>query len=604
MKKTLLAGLFLASVTMWAQQLPTAQLPVPNQISENYINSLEGTNILYGKTPSNFNGKVILFSHGFMASSGSFLIANTMYEEAYKAGYKAAFVSTTRLGGDWVNGEILSRAIDQVCQFYNVSQVSIVAHSNGGKASEVALVKYNKNAKVDKVISLGTPFRGTQLADFSEYPLISWLSDALGTGTGAGLSTTYYCDTYFRPYFDNHPNNIKSKFYSFGAVGFSNWFRLSSAAMIASGSIVYTTGGGSNDGVTPFYSSIRPGSKQLFKPSDTQTDYNHMEVAIADNVWGSVIKPTLSVATPTNKMNSNFSQVSDFSNYKTSSNYQILSNDDGTSALISKNSNQVHIDVIKENPATELNIIDTNSKVALKLVRSSVGKQDANHSFNLQTQSKKINITGNDNYLAVLTDGTDEPMTYEVVNQSKGKQLQVKFPNTTSERLDQLKLTSKVFFINELEGGLKNKSKEVTLNFVRKGDTFFANISNLYEGIYSLKLIGEIPNEYKRSLITGFVVTSKDKSYVINDVASQDNTFKLSNNRIIENSNLIFSSPLNGLVSLKIINLSGRIVVEKNIQTKGETQLNIGSEFANKEKGVYLINVSYQGKTQTLKALN
>ncbi len=58
------------------------------------------------------------------------------------------------------------------------------------------------------------------MADFAEYPLISWLSDALGTRTGAGLSTTYYCDTYFRPYFDNHPNNIKSKFYSFGAVGF------------------------------------------------------------------------------------------------------------------------------------------------------------------------------------------------------------------------------------------------------------------------------------------------------------------------------------------------------------------------------------------------
>ncbi|MEL7219885.1 MAG: alpha/beta hydrolase, partial [Bacteroidota bacterium] len=277
MKKTLLltlCALFLGAFSMQIQaqnyDYDEIQLPNPDNMSLLFFGAIAESKIYYGETPSNNQDKpVIVFVHGFIDLANLwFTLGNDMYEEAYDDGYRTAFVALTRGEGMWTNGAILADMLEDITDHYGVDDVVIVAHSNGGKSAEVAMFAENKYDLVDRVITLGTPFRGTGVADLAETPAFNWLVDFIGLGGGTSTSTTYYMDGVARPILDNDPDNQPGKFINFGGWGYKNGTTIIFPVMTTSGTLLNAMGGrpssGGNDGVTPYYSSTRPGGYQVW----------------------------------------------------------------------------------------------------------------------------------------------------------------------------------------------------------------------------------------------------------------------------------------------------------------------------------------------------
>ena len=126
------------SIAVFSQSFIEKQLPPPQNLSSFFIGPIIKSTIHYGAKPANYNDKVLLFNHGYIDLNQLFFTNNTFYQEAYNAGYQVVFVATTRGEGIWANGNLLAEAIDIITHKYEVANLDIIAHSNGGKAAEAA----------------------------------------------------------------------------------------------------------------------------------------------------------------------------------------------------------------------------------------------------------------------------------------------------------------------------------------------------------------------------------------------------------------------------------------------------------------------------------
>ena len=106
LKLLLFYVLIVFSKTILSQDLNEVHLDPPENITPSITETIEQSTIHYGATPQNYNGEVILFTHGFSALTQLYFSNNKFYEQAYNDGYQVAFVSTTRGDGMWKNGEI------------------------------------------------------------------------------------------------------------------------------------------------------------------------------------------------------------------------------------------------------------------------------------------------------------------------------------------------------------------------------------------------------------------------------------------------------------------------------------------------------------------
>ncbi|UOU98147.1 hypothetical protein MUU74_16850 [Chryseobacterium daecheongense] len=603
MKKILFLCLLIISGKFFTQQLPYATLPEPYLLSLNYLNSLVGNNILYGTTPPNYNGKTILFTHGFVMSTESLLIGNSMYKKAYEEGYKTAFVATSRLKGDWENGEILSRAIDQVGTYLNANTMTIIAHSNGGKAADVAMLEYKKVDKIDKVITLGTPHWGTQLADFANYPAWAWITGALGLGTGSQLSTTYYCETYFRPYMDNHTLNQPQKFYSLGAWGFSRPLGLLSPVIIPAGTAIAALGGGKNDGVTPFYSSTRPGAKQLMTDNDPRGYINHVDIMEGIYVWDEAIKPVLDGQVVNTGISGRTTQPEN-KELKAVSNYQLVSSEETESLQLSKDAGNVQLEIITKNGNASVDILDPMTGKALSQIRPETkdNRNTENHtlSSNYTLENRQIKLSSSSEFIAVVKDGIDNPMEYKMIKEAGKTYLKISFPRLNSDELEKVVLKSSVYRVSDLRG--KSQKKSVNVKFELQGNRFLADVSNEEAGVYSVRLDAEVGNGIKRTLVNGFVISAEEND-VTKEVESvkKDILFTIDGNPVTENSKLVSRTELKGEVSVKVYNYSSKLLSENIVKAKGEKSLEFGKYTKGLGKGSYVVTIEYHNIKESIK---
>ncbi len=282
----------LLSLNISAQSYGTVQLPTPNNLTPLFLGSLTDSKIYYGADNGSTDKPVLVFVHGFIDLANAwFLPGNRMYEDAYYGGYRNAYVAMTRGGGMWENGALLAEMLEDITAHYGVNDVVIVAHSNGGKASEVAMFHHGKRNLVNRVISLGTPFKGTELANLAETWAFNWLVDFIGLGGGTSTSTTYYMGGVARPYFDNLSNNQGNKFFNFGAWGYNSGTTIAAPTMLTGGLILNVNGSGwlagGNDGVTPYWSSKRPGGASVwtYGYGNWRSKHDHIDVAMNYIVW-------------------------------------------------------------------------------------------------------------------------------------------------------------------------------------------------------------------------------------------------------------------------------------------------------------------------------
>lgn len=230
-----------------------------------------------GATPPNVNYSkpVLLFVHGKGGWAGVwwgdtvYHGVNDMYNYAYNNGYRTAFVDLYPNMDMWVNGQLLSNLINTITAHFGVSKVDIVAHSKGGVDSDAAVYYYGANAKVRRVITLGTPHWGTPIADMAYSTWTGWIASLMGEKNDA----TYVMQTGYMSNFRAGVNeSATAPFYTLsgykcGPVFTALW---TSCAFI----------GGEDDGLVSVSSARRPYSTHL-----KEGYWDHDEIRMGSRTW-------------------------------------------------------------------------------------------------------------------------------------------------------------------------------------------------------------------------------------------------------------------------------------------------------------------------------
>lgn len=246
----------------------------------------------YGAVPAGSGMRpVLLFVHGWNSDATTWSGSNDMEAKAAVAGYRAAFLDVYADRAMWDNGPLISQAVDQVKAHFPGAGVVLVCHSKGGVDGQTALVYYGASTKVDRLITLGTPHRGTPLADLAWSSWAGWLAGLLGSKNEGNrvLQTGYMAS--FRVQTDARPESRAVPTYTAGGTKAGPWFSAYWYGGIAIGR--------TSDGVVPLDSTdLSYQRARLFTRS-----WNHAEVKQGSNAWpylqASLATPALAALAPT-----------------------------------------------------------------------------------------------------------------------------------------------------------------------------------------------------------------------------------------------------------------------------------------------------------------
>lgn len=247
-----------------------------------------GAAVYAGAAPSSETAgdkPVVVFVPGLGGVAQSFWEGNSMYENAYNSGFRTAFVGFSIPGGKaedmWSNGKQLARQLADICSYFNVPRVVIVAHSKGGVDSQTAAVYYGAAEYIGSIITLSTPHWGSQLADIA-YSTVGWSIAELMKAHSPGcysMQTGYMRE--YRRITDNKSQN-KTPIKTFAGNAGNNdefsktWF----------GSFLLDRFG-ENDGVVTVESAQNPKGRHY-----GTLRLNHAQMAKGDYIWEH-LKPLL-----------------------------------------------------------------------------------------------------------------------------------------------------------------------------------------------------------------------------------------------------------------------------------------------------------------------
>ncbi|GAA4274082.1 T9SS type A sorting domain-containing protein [Aquimarina gracilis] len=586
--KTTLIALF-SYAFLFSQSFLEVQLPTPDKLSPLFIGSIIKSTIHYGAAPPNYNGKVIIFNHGYIdLNQGQFLFDNSFYEDTYNEGYQAVFVATTRGEGIWVNGKLLAESIDIVTDKYNVPQVYLVGHSNGGKASEAAMFQYGKKDKVTKAFALGTPFWGTYLADISQMPWLNWAWRLTGLNEGARTSTTYYCRDVVRPLLDNHPNNEPEKFVVLGASGFYKGSTLAAAAFLVTGGILFPIQG-ANDGVAPYSSTLRPGAEFVFEKNDSRAIFDHLDVGLGQFSWPYIKSYIENRAQKSNAILTKSNALS-----KIESDYYIIhSENEYDKIVLDKNSKYAVAEVLHQNPKATFSIFDANknSKTfkshTTQNHRTLISVIDDN--LQLKSDSKFAAFIKQDNgiKMSFQQEKTENHLKLKVAVYSSKKD--VKLPKDIAVRGILVKTA-------ELDGSLTQNITQV-IHFDQKNNLYYYDTKDLEDGVYSLFLNSESKGNFRRSIISGFTIGNIDKDIGVeenkNSITPEKDKVQIVPNSIKNEAYLLINAKLlTNNLNLEIYDITGKLVKNWNQKTGSTTQYDISKHIQSLNPGIYLLKVN------------
>jgi len=295
----LLAVLALQPLAAQAAKAPTTP-PAPTEGSApGEFSTMGGTSgaqgnvgdIYYGAIPPNvdYNKPVLVFVHGYSSSAHTWWQetayhgVNDMYTYAYNNGHRTAFVNLAPDKDMWYNGSLLNTKIDTIRSYYGVSKVTIIAHSKGGVDSNAASVHYGARPKISKIITLGSPHKGTPLSDLAYSSWTWWLAELFGATNDA----VYSLQTGYMNYYRSVTPTDTIPYYTFsgykcGPFNTAMWYGCMAI-------------GGEDDGVVPVGSTRIPGGIHL-----KEGYWDHDEIKMGSRTW-SYFAPyikTAALATP------------------------------------------------------------------------------------------------------------------------------------------------------------------------------------------------------------------------------------------------------------------------------------------------------------------
>lgn len=241
--------------------------------------------IYYGATPAGggTNKPVLVFVQGLHGQANTWWTGgNDMYNQAYYAGYRTAFVDLIDAGGSggsiWNNGQMLAGQLNTITAHYGVGSVNIVAHSKGGLDSNAAIVHYGAAPKVQNLFQLSSPNWGSQLADLSYSWWGGWLAAILGQRDDAVYSLQTGQMSSFRSLSDGRSENSYVHYYTSAGTSHGSIF----GALWYGGA--YLQFYGSNDGAVTVTSAHHPLGTHIF----TDGNLDHDQMPIGHNTWSRV----------------------------------------------------------------------------------------------------------------------------------------------------------------------------------------------------------------------------------------------------------------------------------------------------------------------------
>ncbi|WP_292008661.1 T9SS type A sorting domain-containing protein [Chryseobacterium sp.] len=532
--------------------------------------------IYYGATPSNWNGKTIVFTHGYNGTNATFIDNNALiYKSAFNNGYKTVFITTTKGESMETNAALFAEGLEQVKAKLGTSKFYMAAYSNGGKSIDLALSIYGKNDMAIKVATLGTPLKGTQIANAGQWPGISWVASTSYPNAGMETSTTYYMEN-VRNIVDNHPNNDPSKFYHIGHIGYnilSNNGFTSYLQNLATGNIIKAMGGGNNDGTTPYYSHYKTGGHIVLQ--DGEGKRNHSNLPNDEYSWNKILE--IFGGDPSYPIANKSAEKADSQSAAEFSDYQLVYNDK-PQLIIKKDEEKYELVSIKEkiqSPRDTLSQTNTYKKGVY---------------IAPATQEKYLNIyksTENTGFL-LERDAINERL---IIKDIQGADLKNSI------------IQAGAYMISKKSDADYTKQKQLPVSFKYDSGTqsYIASLKDFRDGIYTMNI--HIENDrYARDLISGFVMGKISfpplHSTISNETKPSSRDIAIVNNVLLNTAYVLIQEPISTPVDLSIYDTSGRQVF-KNTYTGNSGSI----ELPSLQKGMYIVNVSFNSKNASLKYL-
>jgi len=609
--------LFVSIFSVTAQNYGTVQLPTPDNVSPLFLGSFTDSKIYYGANPNAGRNKpVLVFVHGFIDLANLwFAPGNDMYDQAYNSGYRTAFVAMTRGEGMWENGALLAPMLEDIAAHYGEQEVVIVAHSNGGKASEVAMFHHNKSHLVNRVITLGTPYFGTEVADLAETFWFRWLVNFVGLGGGTSTSTTYYMGGVARPYFDNLPNNEPQKFFHLGAWGYNNGTTITAPTMLVTGLLLNANGSGAaaggNDGVTPYWSSTRPGGFKVWDPGygNPVSRFDHIDITFDYVVWNT-IEPyfTGPLATPRNS-----------GTQQPIANHKAVIN--SAAQYLSTKANQTTFTVEEGVETMEMSILHLAPTATFQAQSQTTGEI-----INLDSRARKgegdvymstmivnnlaagqYTLISEVDFAAVLhsegginmqysTDLTNEKLAYET---GETVNLQVELTNTELN-LNNTDVTA--IITRTLDANNQAVEENYTIVTLENGayNQFTASLENLEAGVYNV-MVHAAGSQVTKSLVSGFAVNAP-KTIETGHVTTQKPYLAALPNVIETSTTIDFEIQTEDKSYLRLYDTYGRLVQETQVADFGIGQHQMTWELGSQlSTGIYFIEFQNGDNRNTIK---
>ena len=132
-------------------------------------------NIFYGgiHRGAKTDSPVLLFVHGLGSNAEYwFTNGNDMYNDAYDAGYRTAFVSLNadnsgNTASIAQNAATLQQLLPQILAYFDTTGVYLICHSKGGLDAQDAMLSPAFLSSVKMVFTLATPNQGAAFADWA-----------------------------------------------------------------------------------------------------------------------------------------------------------------------------------------------------------------------------------------------------------------------------------------------------------------------------------------------------------------------------------------------------------------------------------------------------
>ena len=648
---------FSISFQLSAQTITTTVIKKPSELRCNEVPA-KLNNVVFGAVPPNTQNKpVVVYIHGWFDNGFAWFMAkNKWYENSYNAGYRTAFFFQSVSGAFEDNGKVVAEMIRATCRHYNTDKVIAVCHSKGGFDVEWALYNENVWDSVQGVITLSTPYWGAPMSDLIAVPFFKTILEAIPIvgpifqGKGTYQMQTAYMAGVVRPMMDNHPNNRPEKFHCYGAWGSDHKTVLPNAIPddilkvvfpdyqplcldipgfgVFAGDLMSSFMGITglltniaavqpryqnpqknhqlNDGLAPYYSSIRPGSLVISEPPPSQqSNLNHIDVLLSSYAWNIVQpeieyfnnNPVLRKGNPTNIIPENTLEskpvASDVQFFQTN-----------TLKINTATKNAVYL--VGEYNEDVLTITDENNQIVRKINLNIKiqGMYDIFHEVDLSflPSNQKYTLSSTKQLTGLLKDGRQASIQLDTHADKEfyaGELLPIEI--TLNNWTEDISMVSVKGYLNrnmDANGNVvTDKLVPIEFKFDEQTQTY-KNITrlDLPNGIYNVSVFAD-GKDLQRFATTSIIIHQQK-----NKISTSENLLVVFPNPATDIITIQLKETIVEPCSIEIFDVLGKLVLKKDLNaTAGMQQFQLSVKSNNLTKGTYLISLSVKGARKNSK---